>query len=377
VDRLVNGLEVLSDRRDVKLIEARAVFESSERVRLQGADVARVQFEHAILATGSRPISLPGTEFQQDSRVMDAAAALELIDIPDTLLVVGGNYVGLELGSVYAALGSRVTLVEMMDGLLPGTDRDLVRPLARRAEKIFENVHLNTKVTSLEENKEGVAATLTNDEEDQRQFTRVLVAIGRSPNSQEIGLENTQVEIDENGFVKVDDERRTADERIFAVGDLVGGPMLAHKAMHEGKIAAETIAGEPAAFDVRCIPAVVYTDPEIAWCGLTEDEAREQGRSVGVGRFPWRASGRALTMGESEGLTKMVFDADTERVLGVGIVGQGAEQMIAEGALAVEMGALAEDLALTVHPHPTLSETESEAAEAFLGIATHIISQRK
>jgi dihydrolipoamide dehydrogenase len=378
VDRLVNGLHNLTDMHNIELIRGRAVFEASNEVRVVGGDIARVKFEHAILATGSLPIRLPGTEFSKDSRIMDSAAALELPEIPDTLLVVGGGYIGLELGSVYAILGSQVTMVEMTDELLPGTDRDLVKPLARRVEGLFKAIHLNTKVTNLKEDENGVSVTLEGEtDEPSQRFDRVLVAIGRRPNSQDIGLENTDVEVDDQGFVIVDEQRRTADPHIFAIGDLVGGSLLAHKAMHEGKIAAEVVAGEPAEFDVRCIPAVVYTDPEIAWCGLTEDDAREQGRSVKVGRFPWAASGRALTEGTGDGLTKLVFDADTERILGIGIVGRDAEDMIAEGALAVEMGALAQDLALTIHPHPTLSETESEAADAFLGMATHIFSKSK
>jgi dihydrolipoamide dehydrogenase len=266
----------------------------------------------------------------------------------------------------------------MTDGLLPGTDRDLVKPLARRAEEIFEAVHLNTRVSAMTEDGDGVTVELEGEAgESEQRFERAIVAIGRQPNSGELGLDNTDVDVTGQGFIVVDEQRRTGDERVFAIGDVVGEPMLAHKAMYEGKIAAEVIAGEAAAFDVRCVPAVVYTDPEIAWCGLMENEAEEQEIPVKIGRFPWRASGRALTMGASDGLTKMVFDAETEQVLGVGIVGRGAENLIAEGALALEMGALARDLALTIHPHPTLSETEAEAAEAFLGQATHIFSRRK
>lgn len=376
IGQLVDGLEHLSERRDVKIIQARAVFETSNQVRLEGGDIAEVEFEHAILATGAAPIPLPDTPFQENSRIMDAAAALELPEIPETLLVIGGGYIGLELGSVYAALGAKVTVAEMTGGLLPGTDRQLVRSFSRQIEEVYEAIHLNTKVTRLEENENGVDVTLEGEVEDTEQhFERVLVAIGRRPNSRNIGLENTGVEIKSDGFVKVDEQQRTGDQTIFAVGDVAGAPLLAHKAMYEGKVAAEAIAGEPAAFDVRCIPAVVYTDPEIAWCGLTEEEAKDQGRPVKVQRFPWKASGRALTMGASGGMTKMVFDADTERVLGVGIVGRGAENMIVEGALAVEMGAVAEDLALTIHPHPTLAETAGEAAEAFLGMSTHIFSR--
>ncbi len=385
VDRLTSGLEKLADNRDVQLIQARATFESSNQIRLEGSDVAHVQFERAILATGSTPIPLSGVEFKAGGRVMDSTGALSLPDVPQRLLVVGGGYNGVELGSVYAALGSRVTLVELTDGLLPGVDRDLVRYLMRSVKDSFETMYFNTEVASLEEREDHVVVTLEGEvDEPERTFDRVLVFIGRRPNSRDIGLENTQIEVDDKGFVIVDEERRTKDEHIFAIGDVVGPPLLAHKAMHEGKIAAEVIAGEPAAFDVRCIPSVIYTDPQIAWCGLMEDadldrasEAEEADFDVQIGRFPWGASGRALTMGAAEGLTKMIFDAETERVLGVGIVGRGAEDLIAEGALAVEMGALAEDLALTIHPHPSLSETESEAAEAFLGLSTHVLPRGK
>lgn len=379
IDRLVNGLETLAERRDVQVIQARAVFEASDQVRLQGeSDVSHVKYRHAILASGSTPIPPPDTEFTEGSRIMSSKGALALPDIPETLLVVGAGYNGVELGSAYAILGSRVTIVEMEDRILPGVDPDLVKHLARRLRREVEAIHLNTMVESMEEHEDGVTVALKGDvDEPEQTFDRVLVAIGRRPNSEDMGLENTDVQVEEDGFIAVDEERRTDDRHIFAVGDVVGGPMLAHKAIYEGKIAAEVIAGEPAAFDVRCIPAVVYTDPQTAWCGLSEAEAADQGHDVGVGTFPWAASGRALTMGATAGSTKIIFDAETERVLGVGIVGRGAEDMIAEGALAVEMGAVAQDLALTVHPHPTLAETEGGAAEAFLGLATHIISRRK
>lgn len=378
IDRLVNGLETLVERRDIQLVRARAIFEGPDQLRLQGgADVAHVKYGHAILASGSTPIPLPGIEFGQDSRIMSSKEALALPEIPARLLVVGAGFNGVELGSAYAMMGSRVTVVEMTDEILPGVDRDLVKYLARRLRGVFDAIHLNTTVASLEETTAGVAVTLEGEvEESQQTFDRVIVAIGRRPNSSDIGLENTDVEVDEDGFVIVDEQRRTTEERIFAAGDVTRGPMLAHKAMRDAKTAADVIAGEPAAFDVRCIPAVVYADPQIAWCGLTEAEAAEQGREVGVATFPWSASGRALTMGEASGVTKMVFDAQTEQVLGVGIAGRHAENLIAEGALAVEMGAVAQDLALTVHAHPTLSETVSEAGDAFLGLATHILSRR-
>jgi dihydrolipoamide dehydrogenase len=378
VDRLTKGLLTLSKRREVQLVHGQATFGDSHHVRLTDSDVDRVEFEYAILATGSRPMALPDTEFQLGSRMMDSRAALDLPGVPERLLVVGGGYIGLELGSVYARLGSQVTVVEMLDSLLPGADADLVRLLSREVKNLFHAVHLNTKVTHLSEGDDQVTVTLEGDvDEPEQSFDRVLVAIGRRPNSEGVGLENTGVQLDNHGFVRVDEQRRTSDECIFAVGDLVGGSLLAHKAMHEGKVAAEVIAGNPAAYDVRCVPAVVYTDPQVAWCGLMEARAREQGRSVDVLTFPWGASGRAVTMGATTGLTKLVCDAETGRVLGVGIVGRGAESLIAEGALAVEMGALAEDLALTIHPHPTLPETISEAAEAFAGSPTHTLARRR
>ncbi len=383
IDRLVNGLGQLADQRDVQVIRARAVFEASDQVRLRGVeghepDVAHVTYDRAILATGSAPIALPGTTFAEGGRIMSSAGALALADIPETLLVVGGGYNGVELGSAYAALGSQVTVVEREDEILPGVDSDLVKALTRRLRRTFEAIHPNTTVASMKERDDGVIVQFEGDvEEAEQRFDRVLVAIGRRPNSEGIGLENTDIQLDEDGFVLVDEERRTDDERIFAAGDVIGGPLLAHKALRDGKTAADVIGGEPAAFDVRCIPSVIYSDPQIAWCGLTEAEAVEQGYDVQVGRFPWTASGRALTMDETSGLTKIVFDSETERVLGVGIVGRAAENLIAEGVLAVEMGAVAQDLALTIHPHPTLSETEAEAAEVFLGVATHVISRPK
>jgi dihydrolipoamide dehydrogenase len=373
VDRLVGGLEGLCEKRDIKIIQGRAEFDSAESVRLHGPDIANVEFEHAILATGGTPVPLPDVEFT--GRIMDSKAALEFQDIPDSLLVVGGGYIGLELGSVYASLGSSVTVAEMTGSLLPGTDPDLVRVLSGTVSKRFENVHLNTKVTNVEQSDNDVSITFEGEEQWESSFDRVLVAIGRSPASRGFGLEEIGVELDDDGYVSVDEQRRTSKERIYAVGDVVGGPLLAHKAMHEGKIAAEAIAGKPAEYDVRCVPAVVYTDPELAWCGLTEEEGKNRDRPVKASTFPWAASGRALTMGEPDGLTKMTFDEKTERILGIGIVGRGAEDMIAEGALAIEMGAVARDVALTIHPHPTLSETISEGGEAFLGIATHILGK--
>lgn len=373
VDQLADGLVTLSDRREVRLLQGRAEFESSNSLRVSGKQTTHVEFENVILATGSKAIALPGTEFKQGSRIMSSESALELSDIPERLLVVGAGYVGLELGWVYAILGSQVTLVEMTGEVLPRTDRDLVRPLQRRIERVFEAVHLNTTVSDLKEKDNQVLATLEGDvEQPEQTFDRVLVAIGREPYTKDLGLGEVGVEMDEQGFIQVDEQLRTNNRQIFAVGDVTGGKMLAHKAMSEGKVAAEVIAGEPAAFDFRTIPSVVYTDPQIAWAGLTESDAQEERREVRISRFPWRASGRALTTDSTEGMTKIIFEPDTERILGIGIVGREAGEMIAEGVLAIEMGAVAADLAMTIHPHPTLSETESETAEALAGQATHI-----
>lgn len=374
IDKLAGGLVSLSRKRGVQLIRGRAEFTSSNQVRLHDAEVSGIKFRHCILATGSRPIPLPGASALTGGRVMTSTAALALADVPASLLVVGGGYVGLELGSVYASLGSRVVLVELGDRLLPGTDPDLVEPLQRRLERLFAALHVNTRVSALSEAETGVSVTLESAGESRRErFERVLVAIGRQPNSGGLGLENTKIRLDAHGFVVVDAQQRTDDKRIFAVGDVVGGAMLAHKAIHQGKTAAEVVAGRPAAFDVRAIPAVVYTDPQIAWCGLTEAAAQREEVKVRVARFPWKFSGRALTMDAPEGLTKILIDPHSGRILGVGMVGRSAEALIAEGVLAVEMGALAQDLALTVHAHPTLSETLEEADALLLGSATHIL----
>jgi dihydrolipoamide dehydrogenase len=377
IDQMANGLVSLSNRRGVQLLKGRVEFENSATVRVHDCEVSHIKFRHAILATGSQPVALPETAFQPGGRIMSSTGALALADVPEKLLILGGGYVGLELGTVYAALGSRVSLVELEDRLLVGVDQDLVKPLHRRLEKIFESITLKTKVVSMEENANRVNVTFESDiDTPQKTFDRVLVAIGRKPNSQDIGLGNTKVEVDEKGFVIIDDRQRTADERIFAVGDVAGGMMLAHKASREGKVAAEVIAGQTSAFDVRAMPAIVYTDPQIAWCGLTEEQARQENRTVKVLRFPWKFSGRATTMGAPEGLTKIIVDPENGRILGLGITGRDTEGLISEGVLAIEMGALAEDMALSIHPHPTLSETEGEAAEIFIGTATHILNRQ-
>jgi dihydrolipoamide dehydrogenase len=365
VGKLARGLTAVAKAKGVEVIGGHGVFEDSSTLRIEAGETLRkVRFKHAIVATGSRPSGLPGLTLQSE-RVMDSTAALELPDIPARLLVIGGGYIGLELGTVYATLGSRVTLVEMTDGLLPGVDRDLVQPLQRRVDKIFAAIHLGTKVAALRETGAQIEADLEGRETER--FDRVLVAVGRRAQSDGIGLEVTRVRLTERGrFVQVDERCRTEDPRIYAVGDVTGEPMLAHRAMRQGKVAAEAVAGRLAAFDNVAIPAVVFTDPEIAWCGLSEAQAKGQGLTVKVAKFQWAASGRAATLGRSDGLTKLVADAASGRVLGVGIVGPGAGELIAEASLAVETAALVEDVAVTIHAHPTLSESLMEAAEHLL-----------
>jgi len=362
IGKLARGLASVARGKNVEVVGGRAVFEDGRSLRVQGDEPQTIRFKHAIVATGSQPAPLPGLTLVSE-RILDSTSALELPEIPARLLVIGGGYIGLELGQVYAALGSQVTLVEMTDGLLPGVDRDLVQPLARRCEKAFAAVHLGTRVSDLREVGDTVQARVG---ENTATFDRVLVAVGRRPETAGLGLDTTRAKLTSRGFIEVDERGRTADPHVWAVGDATGEPMLAHRAMRQGKVAAEAIAGRPVAFDNVVIPAVVFTDPEIAWCGLTETAAAAAGRVVKVARFPWAASGRAATLGRSDGLTKLVVDPETSRVLGVGIVGPGAGELIAEGALAVENAMLAEDLALTIHTHPTLSETLMEAAETLL-----------
>jgi dihydrolipoamide dehydrogenase len=311
--------------------------------------------------------------------MMDSTGALNLEDVPGSLLVVGGGYIGLELGSVYAALGTRVTVVEMLPGLLPGADRDLVLPLHKRLDKMFEAILLNTTVASVKPESNGIHATLEGADVKEREhvFDRVLVSVGRKPNSEIPGLEKTQVQVGPKGFIQVNPQRQTSDPSIYAIGDVVGEPMLAHKASHEGRTAVEAIAGHKVAFEPNAIPAVVFTDPEVAWCGLTETQAQIENREIKVAKFPWAASGRAITLDRPDGMTKLLIDPKTERVLGVGIVGAGAGELIAEGVLAIEMGALARDVALTIHPHPTLSETIMESAEVFFGTSTHVYRPKR
>jgi dihydrolipoamide dehydrogenase len=380
VNQLTSGAGQIRKLRKIEHVQGMAAFRDARTLDIEKIDGTRdtLTFEHCIIATGSRPASVPGLSIESP-RLMDSTGALELPDIPKSLLVVGGGYIGLELGSVYAALGSRVTVVEMTPGLLPGADRDLVNILAKRIEKICEAVWLNTKVTAMKEVKNGIAVTLEGEGKSGDQtFDRVLVSIGRKPNSAIPGLDKTKVEVDKRGFIVVDESRRTGEPSIYAIGDVAGEPMLAHKASHEGRAAVDAIAGDRnVAFAPAAIPAVVFTDPEIAWAGLTETEAETQGKKVSVAKFPWGASGRAISLGRTDGVTKLIIDPQTERVLGVGICGPSAGELISEGVLAIEMGATAKDVALTIHPHPTLSETVMEAAEVFYGHATHVYRPKR
>jgi dihydrolipoamide dehydrogenase len=373
VKKLTGGLGILSKQRKVTYIQGRAAFENSTTLQVTKPDGSSqsLTFDRIILATGSGPAIVPTLKLDTP-RMMDSTGALNLEDIPGTLLVVGGGYIGLELGSVYAALGTRVTVVEMLSGLLPGADRDLVLPLHKRLEKMFDGILLNTTVAAVKDEGNGIRATLKAQDGNTQEklFDRVLVSVGRKPNSEIPGLDKTQVKVSAKGFIQVNKQLQTDDPVIYAIGDVVGEPMLAHKAMHEGRTAAEAIAGHKVAFEPNAIPAVVFTEPEVAWCGLTETQAQTENREVKVAKFPWAASGRAITIDRPEGMTKLLIDPKTERVLGVGIVGAGAGEMIAEGVLAIEMAALAHDVAATIHPHPTLSETVMNAAEVFFGTAT-------
>jgi dihydrolipoamide dehydrogenase len=362
VSKLAGGLDQLSRKYGVERLQGTARFEDGKYVAIEGSDVPRVKFRRAIIATGSRPITL--RDVQIDSpRVLTSRHALELENIPRTLLVIGGGYIGLELGQVYAGFGSEVTVVEMTAGLLPGTDRDLVRPLFKRLEKDFQQICLETKVAGMEAVKAGIGMTFEGKGKPKSsKFEKVLVTVGRRPNSGDLNLEKAGVEVDERGFIKVDSAFRTTASRIYAIGDVIGNPMLAHKAMHEGAVVADNLAGKDAVFEPRAIPAVVFTDPAIAWAGYTEAEAKEQNLDIVVKKVPWSSSGRAVSLGRTDGLTKMIFDRSSQRLIGVGLTGPHAGEMISEGVLAIEMGAVAYDVATAIHPHPTLSETFGDVA---------------
>ncbi|MGE0448082.1 MAG: dihydrolipoyl dehydrogenase [Vicinamibacterales bacterium] len=382
VKRLTSGTGQLGRARKVNYIQGFAEIVDPHTLKIKRVDGGEdtLSFEHAILATGSTPAMPPMLKID-DPRVMDSTGGLDLPDIPKSLLVVGGGYIGLELGSVYATLGSEVSVVEMTPGLLPGADRDLVDILARRIDKLMKAVLLNTRVVKMTPEAGGIRVNFEGDGvpggKAEQLFDRVLVSVGRRPNATIPGLDKTRVKVNQRGFIEVDEQLRTAEPSIFAIGDVVGEPMLAHKASHEGRVAVEVIAGENVAFQPKAIPAVVFTDPELAWAGLTEAQAEKEGIKVMVAKFPWGASGRAVTLDRTDGLTKLILDPDTERILGVGLVGPGAGELIAEGVLAIEMGANATDLKLSIHPHPTLTETMMESAEVFFGQATHVYRPKR
>ena len=379
VAQLNEGIAQIAKARKVESIRGTATFKSNSelKVETENSDIS-VSFDKCIIATGSTSAMIPGVPADHPS-VLTSRTALDLVDIPERLLVIGGGIIGLELGQVYAALGSQVSVVEFLPNLLPGTDSDLVKPLHRKLKKQFQSILLSSKVTSVEPNDDGTLnVTIENDKETLMQvYDKVLVSVGRKPNTNLLNINATDVEVDQQGFIHVDVYRRTSVKNIFAIGDIAGNPMLAHKATHEGKVAAEVASGHPAAFDVRAIPSVVYTNPEIAWAGLTETEAKENDVAYEKGEFPWAASGKAIIMGAKQGKTKILFDPETKQVLGVGIVGSGAGDMISEGMLAIEMGADAEDIGLTIHPHPTLGETFGMAAEVFQGTITDLYIPNK
>ena len=374
VDRLTGGLSSMARQRSVDVVRGEGRFVSGQRLEVDGVEGARtLDFRHCIVAAGSRVVRLPGVPWD-DERVLDSTGALELRDVPARLLIVGGGIIGLELATVYAALGSRITVVELLDGLLPGCDRDLVRPLAKRlVDRFGVEIHLSTKVSGVVAGAEGLEATFEGvAAPDPRRFDRILVAVGRRPNGDRIGAESAGLAVDERGFLAVDRQQRTNVPHILAIGDITGQPMLAHRASHQGKVAAEVSAGEPSSFDARVIPSVAYTDPEVAWVGLTETDAERNGAAYRKASFPWAASARSLSMGRSEGLTKLLFEPKTNRLLGGGIVGPNAGDLISEVALAIEMDCEAGDIALTVHPHPTLSESVAFAAEVYEGTVTDL-----
>ncbi len=383
IGTLSKGLHQLAKRRQVQVIQARGRLENSTTLCLEGAhesipDGGRLTFDHLIIATGSTP-TLPAAFSLATPRVIDSTGALALEQVPQSLLVIGGGYIGLEMGTVYAQLGARVSVVELMDGLLPGADRDLVKPLGRRLKSLFgDRIFLNTKVGSLVDTPDGVDVSFEGPGKfGVERYDQVLVAVGRRPNTGQLGLETTQVQLDERGFVVCNERQQTAEPNILVIGDAAGEPMLAHKATHEAKTAVEVVQGKPSRFDKRAIPAVIFTDPEIAWAGITQEQADRAERAVSVAVYPWAASGRAQALGRTEGLTKWFIDPESQRVLGCGIVGPGAGELIAEAVVAIEMGCEIRDITESVHPHPTLSETLMNAGEVFFGTATEIYKPKR
>ena len=379
VSQLSGGIGQMAKARKVNTIQAEATFLSDNEVQLKSESSTEIiTFDYCVIASGSSSSIIPGIPFDNEN-VLTSKTALDLKKIPESLLVIGGGYIGLEMGTVFSALGSSVSVAEFLPNLLPGADPDLVKPLARKLKKEFSEIHLSTKITKVEQAKSGVMDVTMekNGEEITKQYEQVLVSVGRKPNTEKMGVDKTNIKVNEQGFISVDKYQQTSVKNIFAIGDIVGNPMLAHKATHEGKVAAEVICGLPAAFDAKAIPAVIFTDPEIAWVGVTETEAKESGIPYEKGEFPWAASGKSLALGRNEGRTKILFDKDTKRTIGVGIVGPNAGDLISEGALAIEMGADAEDISLTVHPHPTLGETFANAAEVFEGTVTDLYIPKK
>ena len=379
VKQLTGGLGVVSKQRKVNYIRGTARFINNNTLEIKKDDgsTENHQFENAIIATGSIIATIPALNIDS-KRVLNSTTALDLPEIPKSLLVIGGGYIGLELGSVYYALGTKVSVVEMMPGLLPGADRDLVSHLAKKLGNEFERIMLNAKVIEMKESKNSIKVKIETEKgTEELEYDYVLMSIGRKPSTKGLGLENAHVTTNDRGWIKVNPQMKTEADNIYAIGDIAGEPMLAHKASHEARIAVDTIAGEKVAFEPLAIPAVVFTDPEIAWAGLTENQAKEQKINYEVAKFPWAASGRATTLGRSDGVTKLILDPESQRILGVGICGPGAGELIAEGVLAIEMGANVTDLKLTIHPHPTLSETIMEAAEAFFGQSTHMYKPKR
>ena len=378
LDKLALGISSLAKRRSVQIMSGRGHFEESQILRVETSAGQRfIKYQTAIISVGSKP-ALPKTFDLGHPRIMTSTEALEIEDVPADLLIVGGGYIGLELGTVYATLGSNVVMVEAMDSILSGADPDLVSPVLRYAHKAFRELRVKTKVVSMSTAAKQIKVVLDQAGESKSElYDRILVSVGRAPNGEDLGLEHTKVQKDERGFIKVNERQQTDDPAIYAIGDIVGGAMLAHKASKEGRIAVEVITGEHSAFEDIIVPAVVFTDPEVAWCGLTEAEAKQKNLPFEVAKFPWSASGRALTFDRTDGMTKLIIEPESERILGVGICGHGAGELIAEGVLAIEMGATARDLAECIHPHPTLSETLMECAEAFYGSATHTLSRKR